>query len=283
MNLLYETLDVFTSTRFGGNPLAVVFDADALSTERMQAVAREFNYSETTFVLAPDDPAHDARVRIFTPTFEMPFAGHPNVGTAYALAAREPGKTRFVFEEIAGLVAIAVAWDGDAVSNVEIAAPERLTTQETGSVEDIAAVTNVDAADIVTQVHPPIAASVGAAFTMVELASRDALRRVTVTDRAALTRLGGLAAVYAYTRDADDADIAARMIFDADGLVEDPATGSATLACAALIESLTGESGLTFVQGVEMGRPSRLVTRVEDGVAYVGGTCVPVMRGEITV
>jgi trans-2,3-dihydro-3-hydroxyanthranilate isomerase len=105
MQRRYITVDVFTDRAFGGNPLAVVLDAGGLSTQQMQAIATEFNYSETTFVLPPRDKAHDAEVRIFTPVRELPFAGHPNVGTAFVLAtmAREP-KPRLLFEEKAGLV-----------------------------------------------------------------------------------------------------------------------------------------------------------------------------------
>src|SRR5579871_1646013 len=101
----FVIVDVFTRTRFAGNPLAVVLDAEGLSGEQMQAIAREFNYSETTFVLPPDDPAHTAKVRIFTPGIELPFAGHPNVGTAYILARHRPGLPEILlFEEKAGLV-----------------------------------------------------------------------------------------------------------------------------------------------------------------------------------
>ena len=110
MKLEFTTVDVFTDRQFGGNPLAVVTDAQGLSTEQMQAIAAEFNLAETTFVLPPKDPAHTAEVRIFTPKAEMPFAGHPNVGTAFVLAragqsyGRAVAGDRLVFEEKAGLV-----------------------------------------------------------------------------------------------------------------------------------------------------------------------------------
>ena len=282
VQLPYRTLDVFTDTRFGGNPLAVVLGADALATAEMQAVAREFGYSETTFVCAPGDPAHDAKVRIFTPTFEMPFAGHPNVGTGWVLAG-ETGKDRLVFEEIAGLVPIAVTRENGRMTAVSVSAPEPLSVGETGSVETVAETIGLAPEDIETDVHAPCTASVGAAFTVVELASRDALKRMQVADTDKLASLGGLAAIYAYVRDADGADISARMIFDADGLREDPATGSATAACAALIHSLTGETGLVFAQGVDMGRPSRIRTRVDERGVTIGGACVSVMSGTITV
>src|SRR6202051_1034288 len=121
MRLQFQTVDVFTGTQFAGNPLAVVLNAEGLSTEQMQAIAAEFNLAETTFVRPPKEPAHTAEVRIFTPRYEMPFAGHPNVGTAFALAragtsyGRTVGSDRVVFEEKAGLVPIEILRDGTTV------------------------------------------------------------------------------------------------------------------------------------------------------------------------
>src|SRR6187399_3487904 len=115
MRLQFETADVFTSEQFAGNPLAVVLNAEGLSTGQMQAIAAEFNLAETTFVLPPRDAAHTAEVRIFTPRSEMPFAGHPNVGTAFVLARMGQGGDRLVFEEIAGLVPLDVTREGGVV------------------------------------------------------------------------------------------------------------------------------------------------------------------------
>src|SRR5580693_2246297 len=123
----YITVDVFTDRAFGGNPLAVVLDAGGLSTAQMQAIAIEFNYSETTFVLPPRDAAHDAQVRIFTVTGELPFAGHPNVGTAFVLAtqaAKPP--VRLTFEEAVGLVAVEILNQGGSVVGAELTAPQPL-------------------------------------------------------------------------------------------------------------------------------------------------------------
>src|ERR1700722_12381307 len=124
MQRRYVTVDVFTDRAFGGNPLAVVLDAGALSTAQMQAIAVEFNYSETTFVLPPRDAAHDAQVRIFTVTGELPFAGHPNVGTAFVLAtqaAKPP--VRLMFEEAAGVVAVDILTEAGTVVGAELTAP----------------------------------------------------------------------------------------------------------------------------------------------------------------
>src|SRR3954464_1912995 len=124
----FETVDVFTDTRFGGNPLAVFLDGSGLSDAEMQSLAAEMNLSETTFVLPPDDPANDARVRIFNRTAEMPFAGHPNVGTAFVLARAGKGGGRgFRFEEPAGLVEVRLLRDDETVTGAELDAPQPLS------------------------------------------------------------------------------------------------------------------------------------------------------------
>ena len=132
MKYAFQTVDVFTDRKFGGNPLAVLTDARGLSTGQMQAIAAEFNYAETTFVLPPRDPAHTAEVRIFTPKAELPFAGHPNVGTAYVLAragqvlGRMIASDKLVFEEKAGLVAMDLTRRGGDVVAARLAAPQPL-------------------------------------------------------------------------------------------------------------------------------------------------------------
>src|SRR5215469_11286687 len=135
MRLDFVTVDVFTTAKFGGNPLAVLPDARGLATAQMQAIAAEFNYAETTFVLPPQDTAHTAHVRIFTPRAEMPFAGHPNVGTAFVLAteanrAGRPLTEPFVFEEKAGLVRLDLIKDGDSVHGARLAPPRALNCGE---------------------------------------------------------------------------------------------------------------------------------------------------------
>src|ERR1700740_383841 len=140
MQRRYVTVDVFTDRPFGGNPLAVVLDAEGLSTAQMQAVAREFNYSETTFVLPPRDAAHDAQVRIFTVRSEIPFAGHPNVGTAFVLAARTAKPpARLGCEEKAGLVPVEILTEGSRVVGAELTAPQPLGKLTSFSSEQIAA------------------------------------------------------------------------------------------------------------------------------------------------
>jgi hypothetical protein len=144
MQLNFVTVDVFTDRPFGGNPLAVVPDARGVTTEQMQAIAAEFNLSETTFVLPPEDPAHAAHVRIFTPRAELPFAGHPNVGTAFVLASAAASAARpadgdtMIFEEKAGLVPMMLLRDGAAVTGARLAAPQGLSVGETIARETVA-------------------------------------------------------------------------------------------------------------------------------------------------
>lgn len=296
MQRRYVTVDVFTDRAFGGNPLAVVLDAGGLSTEQMQAIATEFNYSETTFVLPPREAGHDANVRIFTPTTEIPFAGHPNVGTAFVLASRaERAPERLQFEEKAGLVAVDILKSAGKVTGAELTAPQPLKRTTTFSPAKAAACISLSAADVRTDRHVPHIVSVGMPFLVAELASREALRRAKPDAAAFADALpcDGAFAIYFYTRDvpASDAplDLQARMFFPGtSGLTEDPATGSATVAAAALLADLNatrdGELKLRIGQGFDMGRPSLLLTRVvkQGGKltsAHVGGGCVTMMEG----
>ncbi len=293
MQRRFVTTDVFTDRLFGGNPLAVVLDAAGLSSAQMQIIASEFNYSETTFILPPRDPAHTAWVRIFTVNREVPFAGHPNVGAAFALAQQylargEPCPEQFVFEEAAGLVPVRLLHDGDAVTGAELLAPEPLSRLSQLDPARAAACLSLRPEDIRTDAHAPEVASVGLPFLIVELATRDALRRAR-PDRAAYDAwlpLDGAVSIYTYTREADDCDLQARMFMPR--LTEDPATGSATAVAAALLaalhDSTDAELRLHVRQGVDMGRPSQLLTRVrKSGGAVaevrVGGVCVAAMQG----
>src|ERR1700754_4091176 len=178
MQRRYVTVDVFTDRPFGGNPLAVVLDAEGLSTAQMQSIAREFNYSETTFVLPPRDAAHDAEVRIFTVNAEIPFAGHPNVGTAFVLASRaKTPPARLQFEEKAGLVPVEIVSEQGRVVSTELTAPKALQRLTAVSAEQAAACLSLSATDLRTDRHPPHIISVGLPFLCVELGSREALRK----------------------------------------------------------------------------------------------------------
>ena len=300
MQRRYITVDVFTDRAFGGNPLAVVLDAGGLSTAKMQAIAAEFNYSETTFVLPPQDRAHDAQVRIFTVNREIPFAGHPNVGTAFALAtAGELGevvdgkRVEVVFEEKAGPVPVGIERRNGRIW-CELKAPERISTGKTASAGMIAAAVSLQPEDVVSTNHPPQVASVGLPFTFAELRDRGALER-------ARTRMDGVDAlaaaginpdVFVYVRSRDEFDVRARMFAPVDGVPEDPATGSANCALAGLLAKLdprpSGELRWRIAQGVEMGRPSVLEARArkENGEVVdvrIGGASVMVSEGTIEV
>ena len=298
MQRRYITVDVFTDRTFGGNPLAVVLDAQGLTTAQMQAIATEFNYSETTFVLPPREAGHDAHVRIFPPVRELPFAGHPNVGTAFVLArlaAKPPA--RFTFEEGAGLVPIDVLTEDNKVVGAELTAPQPLKKLAQVSAAEAASLISLTADDVASGRHLPQVVSVGTPFLVAEIHSRDALRRAK-PDAAAFARTfprDGAFAIYFYTPDVAPAEapceIQARMFFPgASGLIEDPATGSATVAAAALFADIgptqDGELRITIGQGFDMGRPSLLLTRVVKQAgkivsAHVGGRCAPMMQGTL--
>jgi trans-2,3-dihydro-3-hydroxyanthranilate isomerase len=298
MQRRYITVDVFTDRAFGGNPLAVVLDAQGLTTEQMQAIATEFNYSETTFVLPAREAGHDAEVRIFTVRSEIPFAGHPNVGTAFVLASQAAAPPpRLKFEEKAGLVPVEILQEQGKAVGAELTAPQPLKRLSQVSVEEAAACLSLSAGDIKADPHMPHVISVGLPFLAVELASRAALRRAKPNAEAFARTLplDGNDAIYLYTRDVPPGealcDLQARMFHPgASGLTEDPATGSATVAAAALLAELDpardGELRLMIGQGFDMGRPSLLLTRVVKQAgkivsAHVGGRCVPMMQGTL--
>ncbi|ANW00169.1 PhzF family phenazine biosynthesis protein [Bradyrhizobium icense] len=283
----FHTVDVFTQSRFGGNPLAVFPDARGLDATTMQLLAAEMNYSETTFVLPPDNPAHTARVRIFNRVAEMPFAGHPNVGTAFVLARLGLGTGPvLLFEEIAGLVEVRLTREGYS----EIDAPQPLKLIGELPVEAIAACLSVDPKKIATRAHAPVRASVGLEFVLVEVES--GALAVSAPDIGAFRRcanaipnLGERLSIFLYAR--DGFNIRARMFAPLSGTWEDPATGSANATLAALLLSLNGGERLAYhaVQGSEMGRRSELslrAWRARDGIrASVGGSCIPVFSGTV--
>lgn len=288
----YWTVDVFTRERFGGNPLAVFPAAEGIDAATMQALAAELNYSETTFVLPPADPANTARVRIFNRTAEMPFAGHPNVGTAFVLAQRGHTGPSLRFEEPAGIVEVRITRECGRVVGAEIDAPRPLLLMEEFAVGDIAACLSLAPGSIETARHKPVRASVGVDFVLAEvgpealaLAAPDitAYRRLAEAFPDPGTRLS----IFFYALDGED--IRARMFAPLTGTWEDPATGSANATLAALRLSLSGARELAYeaVQGAEMGRQSHLTLRAwrdPAGIrARVGGHCVSMFRGSISL
>ncbi len=286
----FVTVDVFTDRLFGGNPLAVFPDARGISDGEMQALAAELNLSETTFVLPPEDPAHTARVRIFHRTAEMPFAGHPNVGTGFVLADQARGGL-LRFEQRAGLVEVRLDHDAaGTVTGATIAAPQPLSIGLTLPTDLAAACAGITPDGIVTTRHPPTMATDGgnprALLEVTEAAMATAAPDLAAFRRAVaeVPSLGGKLSLYLYRR--DGSGLRARMFSPLSGTWEDAATGSAATPLAGFLLHLSGaQSGRwDIVQGVEMGRPSLLRTtarRTPDGIrASVGGGCIPVLRGE---
>lgn len=275
----YLVYDVFTEEPFGGNPLAVIPDASGLGEALLQKIAREFNFSETTFVYPPADAGATARVRIFTPRQEVPFAGHPTIGTAVALRALgRPAE--MVLELGVGPVPCSVT---GRTARFTIARPlERLHEPDAGTV---AACLSVSGDDIRRDRHAPVMASVGLPFVFAELRDLAALARAApVTEafrRAEAVYPSPLDfAVAAYVR--DGSRIRMRMFAPLDGIAEDPATGSAAAALAALLADLEGAPvTLDIAQGVEMGRPSRIGVTAGPGGVSVTGSAVRIMEGRL--
>tara|TARA_B100001123_G_scaffold4962_1_gene6468 strand:- start:8745 stop:9647 length:903 start_codon:yes stop_codon:yes gene_type:complete len=293
----YFICDVFTEQRFGGNQLAVLPDAQKLSDWQMQQIAREFNFSETAFVL-PAETGHTRKVRIFTPTTEIPFAGHPNIGTAFVLAetgalGKEIPDT-VLFEEKAGLVSIEIQANLGSPTSFELKAPQVLTLQEFPAIRSVAKALSLREMEIVVTTHTPTVASVGLPFLFVEVLDLSVLSQVRI-DMTGFDRLlveGAVPYVHVYTPKKGSTDIQARVFAPLDGVAEDPATGSANCALAALLSHYRserdGEFSWCVFQGIELGRPStlRIRARKENGcvvASWVGGTCVMISEGWIDV
>jgi trans-2,3-dihydro-3-hydroxyanthranilate isomerase len=299
MKVTFQTVDVFTDRQFGGNPVAVIPDARGLSDVQMQALANEFNLAETTFVLPPDDPATTARVRIFTPRAEMPFAGHPNVGTAFVLARQDAvcgagfDRQNMVFEEIAGLVRMRIDSVDGRVTGASLAAPQQFRIARNFDVATIAQACSLDPSDIEVRRHPPCLASCGAPFVIAEVRDRAALRRTQQRMDVFQSHLprDEVTGIHLYVEDAEEgADFQSRMFAPLHGVFEDPATGSANVALVGLLAHLRPELSLRLEvaigQGVDLGRPSllRAVAEKADGIVtetFIGGGCQPVMSGWI--
>lgn len=291
MDIPYVTCDVFTDRAGGGNPLAVCYDAHGLTSAQMQQIATEFNYSETTFVLPPQNEHHDAQVRIFTPVSEIDFAGHPNVGTAIALAqlGLAQGRDQLVFEEKAGLVPIALEWDGGRIKSATLTAPQspKLGTQVDVSI--LISALGLRVGDISIQNHAPVMASAGVYFLIIEVKDVETLGRAQCPDALEAERLSA-EGVFLYAKSGEGA-CRARMFAPNHGIVEDPATGSAVAAfmgVKALAETQDGEWHFQIVQGVEIDRSSLLnasFKRQNGEVSHikVGGEAVMVREGVLTI
>lgn len=302
MKLKFHTLDVFTTRKFSGNPLAVVLGADDLTMEQMQAITKEFNLSETTFVMKPENPANTAKVRIFFPGGEMPFAGHPTLGTAVLLAElnSKPGctiSTEIRLELKAGLTPVKVTRIAEQCSGI-FTAPivPFIVDVPLPSASATAKALNLELEDIGFDGHAITSLEGGPRFFYVPVKTRAALEKSQVREpywSDLIKPLGsGVDAAYLYTRGGDGPNVSfrARMYSPTGGIPEDPATGSATALLAAQLlkaENLKdGTHSWQLEQGYEMGRPSDL--RLEADVksakliaVRVGGSAVRMMSGEI--
>jgi trans-2,3-dihydro-3-hydroxyanthranilate isomerase len=297
MKLSFATLDVFTATRFAGNPLAVVFDADDLDGSTMQAIAREFSHPETVFVLKPQAASSTARVRIFTPVMELTFAGHPTVGTALALALRRRSGNDVALEEKIGLVKCSVFPEGTDRGRANFIIPA--LPNEAGapaSREAIAAAIGLAAGDIGFDNHQPSKWALGNAFTFIPVRNIDAVRRSHIDEARwdAAFESGGRSFAFIFSGETEDKahDFHARMFAPRAGVREDPATGSAAAAfagfCARSLSLGNGEHRFVIEQGFEMGRPSLIELGVimRSGAlssASVGGPAIIVTEGTIEV
>jgi trans-2,3-dihydro-3-hydroxyanthranilate isomerase len=308
--LRFVTADVFTSMPFTGNQLAVVFGAEGLPTATLQAITREFNYAETTFVFAPESPGTTRRVRIFTPELEVPFAGHPTIGTAHVLVATgEVAPTgdemTVVLGENVGPVPVRLRLEHGAPVHAQLTTAQ--LPEERVEVTDLAALAStlsLTASDLVAGVHAPAAVSCGLPFLVMPLVNADAVSRARLDmeawGRVLKGRWGQWPMVFAMTRGDDDSalpphvrgcDIRARVFVPGSTVPEDPATGSANACLAGYLAARTPRDGLRqweVAQGIEMGRPSRLSIEAhkQQGVidaVRVGGATVIMSEGTMVV
>lgn len=269
--------DVFTDAPFGGNQLAVIPDATGIPEGDLQKIAREFNFSETTFVYPPENPDHTAKVRIFTPTTEIPFAGHPTIGTAIALRHRgHPGD--MVLE--LGMGPIPCRFNGDMASFTTTASLEQIAQPGPALV---ARALGLSPQQITTQTHAPVQATLGLPFVFAELTDKAALDacqpNIDAIREGATKHPAGLDfAIFAYVRKSSQID--ARMFAPLDNIPEDPATGSAAATLAMLLaQTLATPQTLTIIQGEKMGRRSIIHAESDGKSSTISGTAVKTMEG----
>lgn len=275
----YLVYDVFTDTPFGGNQLAIFPDANTLPQDKLQQIAAEFNFSEVTFVYPPTDPAHTARVRIFTPTTEVGFAGHPIIGTVIALS--DLGQSSPMTLEL-GVGPLLCTKDKDGAAFTTSVPLEILSEPEPSFV---AAALGLSAQDIRTDTHAPTQASIGLPFVITELSTRAALAACEPNmerfkEGAARYPTELDFAIFAYVR--DGGNVSSRMFAPLDNIPEDPATGSASATLAALLtDILSAPQSLTFLQGEDMGRPSHIKAATTQAPISVtiSGNAVKTMAG----
>jgi trans-2,3-dihydro-3-hydroxyanthranilate isomerase len=298
----YAILDVFTDRPLAGNPLAVVLDGDGLGDERMQEIAREFNLSETVFVQPPENPLHSARIRIFTPRKELPFAGHPTVGTAVLLALEGangksgPRESMTVLEENVGPVRCGAFVKGSAAGRAIFDLPQdSIEADWVADDETIANALRLLPGEVGFENHRPSVFSAGVAYAFVPVRDLEVVRRARPSLAVWHEAFSGdAAAALVYCRETTQPGrhFHGRMFAPTFGIDEDPATGSAIAALTGVVMKFdrppAGSHRLTIEQGFEMGRPSLigLEIDVEGGriaAARIGGDAVVVARGTLTI
>lgn len=302
MQLDFHTLDVFTATRFTGNPLAVVLDADMLSTNQMQSIAREFALSETVFVQRPVNPAHSAKIRIFTPAAELPFAGHPTIGTAVLLAELRlqgmgsTGDSIVALEENIGPVRVGVRFRAGEPAFAEFDAPR--LPEDAGpppTIDQLAAALGLLPREICFANHKPTRFGAGNSFTFVPVASLQAMSKAAVNAQHwPAVAAQGVVGVFLYCSETvhTGSNYHARMFAPAMGILEDPATGSAAVNFAGVIQRFDappeGNHKRIIEQGFEMGRPSLItlfldITGGQLQNVRIGGHAVRITEGKIRI
>ncbi|GFE70339.1 PhzF family phenazine biosynthesis protein [Chroococcus sp. FPU101] len=302
MQYQFFTADVFTDRIFGGNPLAVFPQAEGIPTELMQKIAAEFNYSETVFVFPPETPQGTRRIRIFTPQTELPFAGHPTVGTAYILAAigelvLDCHETMIYLEEGVGLVPVKIkSQDGVPIYSELTASQIPQVGPEVPSIAKLAEMLSLEVDDLLDNEYYPQAFSCGVPFLFIPLRNRDAIERVKLNLEQWQNLLSNAWAsavyVFCFEPELKGSDVRSRMFAPNMGIVEDPATGSAAAAIAGYLAMRDTSSDQTLAwvieQGFEMGRPSILKIEADQQdnqiiAVRVGGSSVLVSEGTMNI
>ena len=303
MDLEFYTVDVFSNKIFGGNPLAIFTNTDDISTDLMQSIASEVNYSETVFIQKPKNKDNTAKVRIFTPKNELPFAGHPNVGAGFLLSCFPnliPGnysKNKMVFEEIAGLVNVIPQYNGATVVGSKIEAPNKFHKLETVPTSAIQNCIETNEGSIITSNDPPVVAGVGLDFVIAEVQNKEILNNA----RCNISAFSEADKNFSYGDDffslmiyyrGNQQNIFARVFAPLSGIVEDAATGSACGALGALLASQNSDRNNKYNykihQGEMIGRPSLInvsILKEKDQIrrTYISGECVLVSKGNFFI
>ena len=303
MDLEFYTVDVFSNKIFGGNPLAIFTNTDDISTDLMQSIASEVNYSETVFIQKPKNKDNTAKVKIFTPKNELPFAGHPNVGAGFLLSCFPnliPGnysKNKMVFEEIAGLVNVIPQYNGATVVGSKIEAPNKFHKLETVPTSAIQNCIETNEGSIITSNDPPVVAGVGLDFVIAEVQNKEILNNA----RCNISAFSEADKNFSYGEDffslmiyyrGNQQNIFARVFAPLSGIVEDAATGSACGALGALLASQNNDRNNKYNykihQGEMIGRPSLInvsILKEKDQIrrTYISGECVLVSKGNFFI